>query len=153
MLIRHENLPYKTDRSIIISGPSASGKSFLIERLRCIITKAPLVHREVAESEKAIPASSLIHWPAAEKFPKNMDFSKAGIVVMLGKDWDAYCKNVESRKHQTQYSRLGLQTTYNNWHKFFTERNLPIVDVVENDKNIVDIIEEVLIALKLKILY
>jgi hypothetical protein len=153
MLIQHKNQSYKTKRSIIVSGPTASGKSFLINRLTPVVTKAMMVHREVAEAEKSIPASSIIHWPAAEKMPpQEMSYANAGVVLLLGKDWDTYCENVNARDHRTQYSRIGLEDIYNNWRCYFIDQNVPTVDVECNDKDMSKIIEDLLCAMRLVIL-
>ena len=101
-----------TDHSIIIAGPTASGKSHLIDKLKPVIAKARIMHREEAEALKLVPKNAIVHWPAAEKFPKDLDLSNVGLVILINKPWQDYCNNVESRKHWSQYSRSGLRTNY-----------------------------------------
>lgn len=142
-------MSYPTNKSIIVAGPTASGKTYLIEKLRQYIKKSPLVQREAAEAMKIIPASSFIHWPAAEKFPTTMDFSNAGVVVWLGKDWQTYCDNVYSRKHRMQYSVRGLGDTYKNWCDYFGTHHLPLIDQVKNDTPLEDVVNWILTAMKI----
>lgn len=143
---------HQTDRSIIIAGPTASGKSFLIDELKPFISKRRIVHREETEKRNFVPKNSIVHWPAAEKFPKNVDFKNVGVVIMLNKTWDDYCANVEARKHRTQYSQLGLETTYSNWRNYFSSHNLPIIEMKENNPDISKLVAKILVAMRVVIL-
>lgn len=152
MLIPYRNTIYETDKSILVAGPTASGKSYLITRLEEFI-QAPMVHREVVEEAKLAPANSIIHWPIAEKFPHDIDLSNVGSVLIVGQHWESYCNNVDARKHGCQYSRLGLASLFQAWRAYFTEHKLPMVDVPKNDCDFIRLIPEIIVAMRLVIPY
>lgn len=149
-----------TNKSVIVAGVTASGKTHLIDRLKGCVhrskkIKGPLlVQREEVEAKNECPPESLIHWPIAEKDEAlgNTSFDNAGVVILLEKNWEDYCYNVNSRNHPKQYSRVGLSAIHGQWVDFFRERNLPIISIGDNDIGISHLIDEIALKLKYKVL-
>lgn len=143
MIIRYQNESFKNDRSIIVAGPRASGKSHLIDSLAKYVTAFRMVHRPDLEKNGQAAANSIIHWPIAEKFPA-VSLSNVGLVLFLQKNWADYCANVNKRNHLTQYSEIGLRELFQQWEAYFTSHNLPIVVVGGNDCDMKSLLQKII---------
>lgn len=132
---------FETDKSIIVAGIRATGKSHLIKLLQKYSTvkvkrrrRPPsIVHREVTENS-GIPPESLIHWPIAEKHAgaDGLSYENVGVVILLNKRWEDYCYNVNKRGQTTQYSVTGFEQISKQWEDFFQAKKLPILFVKSN---------------------
>lgn len=142
MIVYHNNISFEINKSIIVAGVRASGKSYLIRLLKTVIT-APLIHRPVVESKGFAEAGTIIHWPIAEKFPNLLRLDNVGLVLMLNKDWDSYCFNVEERRHATQYTKLGLQDIHSQWFNYFSSKKISIFEITKNDYNLPNLIHDI----------